>query len=103
MNDTVFAAEKRQQRLLELYTQYLKGHIDRGDILRLLRKQVLGMNQTEFCELVGISRRSLTSIENNEAGNNEEVLNKAFKIFGLKTGVVLTSTAQLNLLLAGRT
>lgn len=103
MNPIVESAKQRQQKLLELYQCYLRGEIKRGDILRQLRRQILGMNQDEFCKIAQISRRSLTAIENNEYEASEEVLNRAFGIFGLKTGLVLVSDQQMISVLEGDT
>ena len=80
--------ENRQQLLINLYTQYLLGEITQGQLLNYLRKTVLCLSQEKYATLVGISRRTLTDIEQDKGGQTQHVLDKVFKPLGLKMGLV---------------
>lgn len=80
----------RQQVLIDLYTQYLWGKISLGQLLSYLRKNVLGLSQEKYAAMVGISRRTLTDIEQDKGQLTQVVLDKVFKPLGLKTGLVPT-------------
>ena len=80
----------RQQLLIDLYTQYLFGKITLGQLLNHLRKNVLGLSQEKHAAMVGISRRTLTDIEQDKGQLTQVVLDKVFKPLGLKAGLVPT-------------
>ena len=80
----------RQQLLIDLYTQYLFGKITLGQLLSYLRKNVLGLSQEKYAEMVGISRRTLTDVEQDKGQLTQVVLDKVFKPLGLKSGLVPT-------------
>lgn len=80
----------RQQVLIDLYTQYLLNKITMGALLTYLRKNILGMSQEQYAALVGISRRTLTDIEQDKGKLTQSVLDKVFKPLGLKAGLVPT-------------
>lgn len=80
----------RQQALIDLYTQYLLNKITLGELLTYLRKNILGMSQEQYAALVGISRRTLTDIEQDKGKLTQSVLDKVFKPLGLKAGLVPT-------------
>ena len=92
----------REKTLLDCVESLLYGKETRGKILRRLRKDVLNMNQQEFSLLVDVSRRSLTDIENDKSGLNEETINRTFNIFGLKFGLVAMSSKQTEHVIARR-
>ena len=75
----------RQQLLIDLYTQYLFGKITLGQLLSYLRKNVLGLTQEKYAAMVGISRRTLTDIEQDKGQLTQIVLDKVFKPLGLNT------------------
>ena len=80
----------RQQLLIGLYTQYLFGKITLGQLLSYLRKNVLGLTQEKYAAMVGISRRTLTDIEQDKGQLTQIVLDKVFKPLGLKAGLIPT-------------
>ena len=82
--------QDRQQVLIDLYTQYLLSEITLGELLTYLRKNLLGMSQEQYATLVGISRRTLTDIEQDKGKLTQSVLDKVFKPLGLKAGLVPT-------------
>lgn len=73
----------RQNLLLNL-----AGKISEGELLKRLRKTLLGMNQSEFCKLADISRRSLSDIENDRGPSTSATLNAAFSVFGLRLSLL---------------
>ena len=82
--------QDRQQILIDLYTQYLRQQITMGELLMFLRKNVLGMSQEQYANLVGISRRTLSDIELNKGKLSQSILDKVFGPLGLQSGLVLT-------------
>ena len=80
----------RQQVLIDLYKQYLFSEITLGQLLSYLRKNVLGMTQEQYAVLIGVSRRTLTDIEQDKGKPTQSVLDKVFKPLGLKAGLVPT-------------
>ena len=65
--------QDRQQILIDLYLQYLKQEITTGELLKYLRKNVLGMSQEQYANLVGISRRTLSDIELNKGSLSQTI------------------------------
>jgi len=82
--------QDRQQVLIDLYMQYLLNEITLGQLLAYLRKNILGMSQEQYANLVGVSRRTLTDIEQDKGKLTQSVLDKVFKPLGLKSGLVPT-------------
>lgn len=82
--------QDRQQVLINLYLQYLLNEITLGQLLAYLRKNILGMSQEQYANLVGVSRRTLTDIEQDKGKLTQSVLDKVFKPLGLKAGLVPT-------------
>lgn len=82
----------RQQVLIDLYVQYLLGTLTQGELLSYLRKIVLKLSQEKYATLVGVSRRTITDIEQNKGSQTTQILDKVFKPLGLKTGLVPTHT-----------
>ena len=80
-------AEQRQAILVELLQQHILGEITQGQMLRRLRKEVLGFSQTRYAELVGVSRRTLTDIEQGKGSQVQSIIDKVFKPLGMKSGL----------------
>ena len=93
MHGDLSTAQAREDLLLRSVAGLMRGDLKRGEVLRYLRKHVLKMNQADFAELAKVSRRTLTQIESDSYGLNEDSLNRAFAIFGLKLGLVPMSAA----------
>jgi len=66
--------QDRQQILIDLYLQYLKQEITTGELLKYLRKNVLGMSQEQYANFVGISRRTLSDIELNKGSLSQSIM-----------------------------
>lgn len=75
---------EREALLAELLVRLHRGEIHEGELLRKLRKEVLGMDQDRYANLVGISRRTLSAIERNTASSSLKLLDQVFRPFGMK-------------------
>ena len=93
------APNSREAVILNLMVQVLKGDITDGQLLQQLRKQLLGLNQNRFAELVGVSRKTISDIERGKGSPSQQVLNDVFKPFGLRAGVVPVSQNQIEKLI----
>ncbi len=82
------SSEERHNLLLSLLAQYMLGELSQGQLLVYLRENVLSKNQTEFAKLVKVSRRTIINIENDDGPFRESILNKVFRPFGIKCGLV---------------
>ncbi|MFB9868531.1 helix-turn-helix transcriptional regulator [Vreelandella sulfidaeris] len=79
---------EREALLMELLTELMREEVSSGQVLRQLRRDVLGMSQTQYADLVGISRRSLSDLEADKASPTLALLNQVFRPLGLQTGLV---------------
>lgn len=70
--------------------ELMTGETTEGKVLVQLRKKILGLNQDDYAYLVGLSRRTLSDIENDTGDQSLSVLNAAFKPFGLRLGLLPT-------------
>lgn len=80
---------EREAFLLELLEKLKQKHITAGKLLSSLRKDILGMNQDTYAALVGVSRRTLSDIENDTGNQTLPIMNSVFKPFGLIWGLQL--------------
>lgn len=92
MTQRLTSAE-REALLLEMVEQLFVRNITPGAVLRKLRREVLGMNQTEYAALASISRRTLSDIETDKGSPSLALLNRAFRPFGLTAGLLPRSPA----------
>lgn len=60
---------------------------------------MLGVKQDTFSKMVGVSRKTISDIENDRGTFKTDILDKVFKPFGLKVGLVPVSTNLLNYVL----
>lgn len=79
---------EREAMLLNLLQQFLEEKLSQGELLKQLRKNILGFSQERYAALAGISRRTLSDIEQDRENTTLSTLNRAFKPLGLKTGVL---------------
>ncbi|MCM5705058.1 helix-turn-helix transcriptional regulator [Larsenimonas salina] len=84
---------ERETLLLELVEQLLTSKTTPGAVLKKLRREVLGMNQTDYAALASISRRTLSDIETDKGSPSLALLNRAFRPFGLTVGLLPRSPA----------
>lgn len=81
--------ETREALLLGWLDAVHQGELSEGQLLRRVRKEVLGMNQSRYAELAGVSRRTLSDIERDAGQQTVAVLNRVYRPLGLKMGLVL--------------
>ena len=79
---------EREALLTTLATQLVREEISSGQVLRQLRRDVLGMSQTQYADLVGISRRTLSDLEADKASPTIALLNQVFRPLGLQVGLL---------------
>jgi len=79
---------ERENVLADLLNQLLSGSISEGKLLRTLRKDVLGLSQDRYAQLVGISRRTLSDLEHDRASPTLALLNSVFRPLGLQVGLL---------------
>ena len=92
---------KAQQRVAinKIIKSLILDEITQGAALRELRVSVLGLKQEAYTELTGVSRKTLSEIENDKGNYTPETINKVFKPFELKMALMPTSSSTLKTLL----
>ena len=98
-NKTSVNAAERKNVANQIIKQLLFGELTQGQALKALRINVLGLKQDVYAKLVDISRKTLSDIENDRGSYKTDILNRAFKPFGLKVGLLPSSTTALRSLL----
>ncbi len=88
---------EREALLLALLRQSIEEKSTQGQLLMQLRKQVLGFSQERYAALAGISRRTLSDIEQDK---ESVTLNRAFKPLGLEIGLLPQQSHMRQTLLA---
>lgn len=78
----------RETLLREVMQDLRRGDRSEGQVLRHLRREVLGLSQQRYAELVGVSRRTLTDIEADRGNVTMAMLNRVFRPLGLRVGLV---------------
>lgn len=81
-------AEQRHKLLVRVLTEYMLNQYTQGQLLQYLRKKVLNVNQTKYAAMTGVSRKTLSDIELDKGKPVQSIVDKVFKPFGLKAGVV---------------
>jgi len=100
-NAKAVSPAERRTAANKIIKQLLLGELTQGQALKALRVNILGLKQDVFAKLVEVSRKTLSDIENDRGNYNTEILNKVFKPFGLKVGLLPSYPNMLNLLLRG--
>lgn len=101
-NHQFVATTDRKQVISKIMAHLLFGEITQGEALKMLRIKVLGLNQDLYAKLINVSRKTLSEIENDRGNYSADIINKVFKPFGLKVGLVPSSPHVLSLLLKER-
>jgi len=91
--------QEREALLLQLLLQLAREEITQGELLRILRKRILHMNQEQYATLANVSRRTLSDIERDRGNQSLPVLTSVFKPLGLKPGLVPRNSALFDKLL----
>ncbi|MGO2510755.1 helix-turn-helix transcriptional regulator [Marinomonas polaris] len=79
----------------QIIKSLLLDEMTQGAALRELRVGVLGIRQDAYTKLCGVSRKTLSEIENDKGNYTAEIINKVFKPFEIKVGLVPTSSQLL--------
>lgn len=85
----------------EIIHQLLLGTISRGQALKMMRVDILGINQVRYSQIAKISRQTLSDIENDKGNYSVETINQAFKPMGLELGIVPISKQIIQDIMAG--
>lgn len=88
----------RNEARLQIMRALMLGEITQGDALKALRINVLGLKQDTFAQLVCVSRKTLSEVENDKGNYTPDIINKLFKPFGMKVGLVPVSRQLLTTL-----
>ncbi|HGN2348913.1 TPA: helix-turn-helix transcriptional regulator [Proteus mirabilis] len=98
-NRSLIATIDRKKTIEKIMLSLLLEEISQGKALKILRLNILGLKQDAYAKLVNISRKTLSDIENDKGNYSIDIVNKAFKPFGLKIGLVpVTSHMLLSIL-----
>ena len=89
------ASDDREAALVTLLKRFYTGELTEGQLLRALRRDVLGLNQTRYATLVGISRRTLSDIEGDKSNVTLEVKNRVYRPLGLEVSLLPRKRALL--------
>jgi len=96
MKTQSLSPQERERMLIDGLQRLLTGEFTEGKLLSQLRRTVLGMSQQDYAALIGISRRTLSDIENDTGSQSISAINAAFKPFGLRLGLLPTQLAVLS-------
>ena len=94
-NKTSLTAPMRKKIIEDTMNALLFSMISQGEALANLRLNILGLKQSDYAKLVKVSRKTISDIENNKGNPSVEVLNKVFKPFALKVGLIPVSPSAL--------
>lgn len=83
--------EEREALIERIALQLLQGEISQGQALQEFRKKITAMNQSDYAELTKTSRKTVSEVENDLGNYSSDVINRLFKAFGLKVGLVPAS------------
>ena len=86
-NKTTLSAQQRSEFRNQILRELWQGKLTQGQALKRLRIEMLGLKQAQFAKLVGVSLPSLSNLENDRAVS-VELINKAFKPFGVALSLV---------------
>ena len=89
------ASDDREAALVTLLKRFYAGELTEGQLLRALRRDVLGLNQSRYATLVGISRRTLSDIEGDKSNVTLEVKSRVYRPLGLEVSLLPRKRALL--------
>lgn len=74
----------------------ITGELSQGEALKALRIDILELKQDKYAQLVAVSRKTISDVENDKGNYSVDVMNRIFKPFGLKMGLVPISSSLLD-------
>ncbi|WJV61743.1 transcriptional regulator [Pectobacteriaceae bacterium CE70] len=93
-------ASERKSEMRAVIRKLIYGELSQGQALQALRIQVLGLRQDAYAGMVRVSRKTLSEIENDKGNYTADIINKVFKPFGLKVGLMPVSPSLLKEIIA---
>jgi len=90
-NNNLLSGEEREALIERIALQLLQGGISQGQALREFRKKITALNQNDYARLTKTSRKTVSEVENDLGNYSSDVINRLFKPFGLKVGLVPAS------------
>ncbi|MGK3126102.1 helix-turn-helix domain-containing protein [Candidatus Pantoea formicae] len=94
---------EREAAFLDLLEEAIKNNLTHGKLLRKIRKELLGFSQERYASLAGISRRTLSDVEQDKESITLTTLNRVFKPLGLRLGLLPRQTHMMQELLTNLT
>ncbi|QIR15091.1 helix-turn-helix transcriptional regulator [Shewanella aestuarii] len=79
---------QRKKAISAIAQKLLHGELTQGQALKALRVEVLGLTQDEYASLAKVSRKTLSDVENDRGSFKTDILDRLFKPFALKVGIV---------------
>ncbi|WP_333497745.1 helix-turn-helix transcriptional regulator [Kluyvera sp. CHPC 1.2972] len=92
--------QERKTVMNNLIRQLLLGEISQGIALKQFRIHIMGLKQDAYAELVSVSRKTLSDIENDKGNYSVEVINRIYKPLGLQIGLIPIAKSLLTTLLS---
>ena len=92
--------QERKTVMNNLIRQLLLGEISQGVALKQFRIHIMGLKQDAYAELVSVSRKTLSDIENDKGNYSVEVINRIYKPLGLQIGLIPIAKSLLTTLLS---
>ncbi|MDF2179696.1 helix-turn-helix transcriptional regulator [Aliiglaciecola sp. CAU 1673] len=88
MENEKIIAQEEYELVIELLQAYYQELLSMGQMIKIMRKDILELNQTQFAELTGISRRTLSDLEQDKGSPTLSVLDAVFAPLGVKTSLL---------------
>lgn len=85
MKRNALTPSERETLFFSLLRQVLQGEITEGELVRVLRRRVLGVSQSKYAALVGVSRSVLSMMERNEGTVSTSIREAILRPLGLHT------------------
>ncbi|WP_369309585.1 helix-turn-helix transcriptional regulator [Providencia rettgeri] len=98
-NFSTLTKEDKEIYLLKVSRDLFLNNITIGNAIKKLRTNILKINQEQFAKLVGVSRKTISDIENNRGNLSIETLSAIARPFNLRLALLPTSSATLEKLL----
>ncbi|MCJ8313820.1 MAG: helix-turn-helix transcriptional regulator [Saccharospirillaceae bacterium] len=87
-NSESVSTQEREQLMLGILNGLLMGEMTQGQALMALRINVLNMKQNQYAQLIKLSIKTLSDLEQGKGNMSQDTVNQAFRPFGLTTSIV---------------
>lgn len=92
INSNKLTPEDRENFLIDVTRKLFLNKITMGTAIKLLRVTILKMNQEQFAKLVGVSRKTISEIENDRGNLSVETISAIIKPFKLSLTFLPTTS-----------